>query len=118
MGDVRLLVELGRLETERVDNVVDLGGTLLKVLSGLLGGSVGTGVWVIVLVFLLQQQLRGTGQLTDGDSTLGDHGTVNLVDNVIDLNWIERVGYDLVSRNNILFSRQLASCPQRQKRCN
>lgn len=49
VGEVRLLVELGRLETERVDDVVDLDGTLLKSLLSLLGGSVGTGVWLIVL---------------------------------------------------------------------
>lgn len=41
MGQVGLLVELGGLETEGVDKVVDDLGTLLKVITALLGGRVG-----------------------------------------------------------------------------
>lgn len=44
VGQVALLVEGGGLETERVDDVVDLDGGVLKTLIGLLSGSVGTGV--------------------------------------------------------------------------
>lgn len=39
-----LLVELGLLETERVDNVVDLDLGVLESLLSLLSGSVGTSV--------------------------------------------------------------------------
>lgn len=44
VGKVRLLVEGGGLEAESVDNVVDLNGTILDLLGGLLSGSVGTSV--------------------------------------------------------------------------
>ena len=42
VGKVGLLVELGRLETERVDDIVDGNGTVLNTLVLLLGGGVGT----------------------------------------------------------------------------
>jgi hypothetical protein len=45
VGEVALLVEAGGLETERVDDVVDLDLGILKTLLGLLSGSVGTGVY-------------------------------------------------------------------------
>jgi len=41
---VRLLVERSGLETERVDDVVDLDDGVIKILLGLLSGSVGTGI--------------------------------------------------------------------------
>ena len=44
VGEVALLVERGLLETERADDVVDLDDLVLEILSGLLGGSVGTDV--------------------------------------------------------------------------
>lgn len=44
VGEEALLVERGALETERVDDVVDLDGLVIKILGGLLGGSVGTSV--------------------------------------------------------------------------
>lgn len=50
MAEVRLLVKLGGLETERVDNVVDLDSSILNTFFGLLSGSVGTGVCLIVSV--------------------------------------------------------------------
>jgi hypothetical protein len=50
MAEVSLLVKLGGLETERVDNVVDLDSSVLNTLLGLLGGSVGTSVYLIVSV--------------------------------------------------------------------
>ena len=47
VGEVGLLVELGRLETERVDDVVDGDGTLLEGLLTLLRRRVGTcGLWL------------------------------------------------------------------------
>lgn len=45
VGEVALLVELCALETEGVDNVVDLDGGVLKSLLTLLGGGVGTNVY-------------------------------------------------------------------------
>lgn len=42
VGKVALLVERGGLETERVNNVVDLLSTLLERLLGFLSGGVGT----------------------------------------------------------------------------
>jgi hypothetical protein len=44
--EVRLLVELGALEAERVDDVVDLDGLVLDTLVSLLGGSVGANICV------------------------------------------------------------------------
>ena len=44
VGEVALLVERGALETERVDDIVDLGDLVIEILSSLLGGSVGTDV--------------------------------------------------------------------------
>jgi hypothetical protein len=49
VGEVGLLVERGGLETERVDDVVDLGRSVIEGLLGLLGGSVGTDVYMKVL---------------------------------------------------------------------
>ena len=54
MGEVGLLVELGGLETEGVDNIVDLDSSILHLLFGLLSGSVGTGVYLIVLAGMLE----------------------------------------------------------------
>ncbi len=45
VSQVTLLVEAGGLETERVDDVVDLDLGILKTLVGLLSGSVGTSVY-------------------------------------------------------------------------
>jgi hypothetical protein len=45
VGKVGLLVELGALVAERVDDVVDLDGLVLDTLVGLLSRSVGTDVW-------------------------------------------------------------------------
>lgn len=44
VSKVTLLVEAGALETERVNNVVDLDGGILESLIGLFGGSVGAGI--------------------------------------------------------------------------
>lgn len=44
VGEIALLVELGGLKTERVDDVVDLDLGVLKTLLSLLGGSIGTSV--------------------------------------------------------------------------
>jgi hypothetical protein len=44
MAEVGLLVELGRLETEGVHDVVDLDGTILETLIGFLSRGVGSSV--------------------------------------------------------------------------
>lgn len=44
VGQVTLLVERGALETERMGDVVDLDLGVVKLLSSVLGGSVGTDI--------------------------------------------------------------------------
>jgi len=56
MAKIRLLVELGGLKTERVDNVVDLDSSVLNALVGLLSGSVGADVYLIPSV--IWQQIK------------------------------------------------------------
>jgi len=52
--EVGLLVEAGALQTERVDDVVDLDGLILNTLLGLLGGGVGANVLkVLARVFYI-----------------------------------------------------------------
>ncbi len=82
VSQVALLVELSALETERVDNVIDLLLGVLETLFSLLGGSVGASV--------------------DLDSTLHDHGAVSLVDDVVDELEVVRVGDDLVIGEYVL----------------
>lgn len=50
MAEVGLLVERGGLETEGVDNIVDLDSSIIQILFGLFSRSVGTGVYLIVSV--------------------------------------------------------------------
>jgi hypothetical protein len=45
MGEIRFLIELCRLKTERVDNVVDLDGAILNTLLDLLSRSVGPNIY-------------------------------------------------------------------------
>jgi hypothetical protein len=90
VGEVGLLVERGALKTERVDDVVDLDGTILELLLGLLGGSVGTSV--------------------DLDGTLNDHGAVNLEDSTIDLLDVVGVGDHLITGDNILEDNHGCGC--------
>ncbi len=44
VGEVRLLVEAGGLESERVDNVVDSLAAILKFFAGFFGGGIGTDI--------------------------------------------------------------------------
>jgi hypothetical protein len=44
---VRLLIERGALEPERVDNIVDLDRCVLNALLSLLGGRVGANVCMV-----------------------------------------------------------------------
>ena len=87
------------METERVDNVVDLGSTILNTLLGFLSRCVGSSVCV-VSVWGSALGLRGIR--TDFDGAEGDHGTVNLVDNTIDFLEIIGVGDDLIIGENVL----------------
>ena len=82
VDEVTLLVELGALEAERVDDVVDLDGLVLKGLLTLLGGGVGTNV--------------------DLDGALLNHGAVGLIGDAIDLLEVIGVRDDLVTGDDIL----------------
>lgn len=81
VGGVTLLVEAGGLETERVDNVVDDGDTVLKGLIGLLSRGVGSDIDIGALLNL-------------------DHGALNLVgtSNLLD---IESIREELVAIRTI-----------------
>lgn len=70
VGGVTLLVEAGGLETERVDDVVDDGDTVLKVLSGLLSRGVGSDIDISALLDLDHGALNlvGTANLLDIES--------------------------------------------------
>ena len=82
MSEVCLLVELGLVELESVDNV-DLGLLLVVgILVTALGGSVGTSV--------------------EGLTTDGDLGAVGLVGNTVDLLEVVRVGDELVAGDDVL----------------
>jgi hypothetical protein len=50
-SEVCLLVKLSRLETERVDNVVDLLLAILDTLLSLFGRCVGTGVYMYISLY-------------------------------------------------------------------
>jgi hypothetical protein len=102
VGEVALLVELGLLETERVDDI-DLGleaivGTLLS----LLGGSVGTSVCAGLASCRLQAGARGARLHTEGLATNGDLGAVGLVDDAVNLLDVVGVGDDLVLGDDVL----------------
>lgn len=47
VGHVRLLVEAGALEAERVNNVVDLNLSVVDIIGSLLSRSIGTGIYNI-----------------------------------------------------------------------
>jgi hypothetical protein len=83
VAHVGLLVELGLVELESVDDV-DLGllGLVSAILVAALGGSVGTGVELL--------------------TTDGDLGTVGLVDHTVDSLEVVRVRDELVTADNIL----------------
>ena len=81
--EVCLLVEVGLLELESVDNV-DLGLLLVVgLLITALGGSVGASV--------------------EGLTTDSDLGAVGLVGNTVNLNEVVRVGDELVTRDDVLY---------------
>jgi hypothetical protein len=82
VAQVGLLVEVGLVELESVDNV-DLGLLLVVgILITALGGSVGASV--------------------EGLTTDGDLGAVGLVGNAVNLLEVVRVGDELVTRDDIL----------------
>lgn len=101
MAQVRLLVERGGVQAERVNHVVDLNGTILNTLLNLLSRCVGTGVCIPALTTFLIL-LRHVCIRTDFDSAEGNHVTVDLVDGTIDLLQVVTVGDDLVTGDDIL----------------
>ncbi len=109
VGKVGLLVERGALQTERVDDVVDLLLGVLQGLIGLLGGRVGANVWGECqpplgswLPPTLWPRLWAGLVRTDLDAALGDHGAVGLVDDTVDLGEVVRVRDDLIAADNVL----------------
>jgi hypothetical protein len=110
VGKVGLLVELGGVETECADDVVDGNGTVLNTLLGLLSRCVGTSVcgpWSECGHNLVKP--IPTPQLTDLDGTLSDHGAVNLVRNTVDLLHVEGVRHELIARDDVLESASRVS---------
>lgn len=113
MGKVGFLVERGRVETERVNDIVDL---LLRIFSTLLGffsRGVGTSIYnsdlldypppKVIPVFIDSIDSGGViFERTDVDSANSDHAAVDLIDNTIDLLQVVRVGDDLITSDNIL----------------
>lgn len=82
VSEVCLLVEVGLVELESVDNV-DLGLLLVVgILVTALGGGVGAGV--------------------EGLTTDGDLGAVGLVGNAVNLLEVVRVGDELVAGDDVL----------------
>jgi hypothetical protein len=81
--EVCLLVEVGLLELESVDNV-DLGLLLVVgILVAALGGGVGASI--------------------EGLTTNGDLGAVGLVGNTVNLLEVVRVGDELVTGDDVLY---------------
>lgn len=83
MAEVRLLVERGLLETERVDNVDD---GLLALVSAILVAALGGGV----------------GASVESLTTDGDLGAVGLVNDAVDELQVVRVGDELIAADNVL----------------
>lgn len=61
MAKIRFLVELGRLETERVNDVVDLNLGILNALIGLLGRCVGASIYLQNLISCRSKGKWGLG---------------------------------------------------------
>jgi hypothetical protein len=111
MAKIRLLIERGGLETERVDHVVDLDGTILDTLIGFFSRCIGSSVYIPSVLYL-EVGLRDEVIRTDFDGTESDHGAVNFIDNAIDFLDIVGVGDDLVTGDDVLLStRMLAGDP-------
>ena len=97
VAEVGLLVELGLVELESVDNV-DLGLLLVVgILITALGGSVGASV--------------------EGLTTDGDLGAVGLVGNAVNLLEVVRVGDELVTRDDILCKSGQSRRPRSDSEC-
>ena len=94
VAQVRLLVELGFIQSERVDNI-DLGLLLVVgILAGLLGRCVGTSVEAL--------------------TTDSDLGAVGLVNDAVDLLEVVGVGDQLIAGDDVLrnlWSINKSVCP-------
>lgn len=89
VGKVLLLVEVGLVQTERVDDINDGLGLVLGIVAGLLGRGIGTNVDVV--------------------NTDGDLLAVGLVSDAVDLLEVVRVGDDLVTGEGVLWQGQRKS---------
>jgi hypothetical protein len=97
--EVALLVEARRVQTEGIDDIIDLLRPVLDALLGLLCGRVATGVYVLLAA--KSQAWRG-GMRTERLSTDGHHAAVDFVCDAVDLDHVVRVGDDLIVGDNIL----------------
>ena len=88
VGKVGLLVKGSRLETEGVDNVVDLGRTVLEGLVAVLSRGVSACARRVVRSSVPSCSARSRRARTDVDIRArlhGDKGAVHLEDDIVDL---------------------------------
>lgn len=106
MDQVALLVERCRLQSEGVDDIVDLDGLVVGTfIVATLGGSIGTGVLMRKSVGRSVVKKVGYAVVrTDVDGVESDHGTVDLVHDTVDQLGFIRVRDDLVSGDDVLES--------------
>lgn len=97
VAEVGLLVELGLVELESVDNV-DLG---LLLVVGILITALG----------------RSVGASVEGLTTDGDLGAVGLVGDTVNLLEVVRVGDELVTRDDILCKSDQSRCSRSDSEC-
>jgi hypothetical protein len=90
------------LEAERIHNVVNLDSAIFNTLLDLLSRRVGTSIFKTGQLPNLSPRTPGNPSLTDVDSTKGNHGAIDFVNDTIDLLHVVTVGHELISRNSIL----------------
>lgn len=113
MGKVGFLIERGRVETERANDVVDLLLCIFSTLLSFFSRSVGTSIYNLdlldyyapMVIPALVDSINSGGVIferTNADSANSDHAAVDLVDDTINLLQVVRVGDDLIFSDNIL----------------
>lgn len=113
---VGLLVEAGLLKGEGVNDVVDLHFLVINILFLFLGGSVGANVWELPTLsatlscfvhFKANRRVQNWYPVvrTDLDCTNGNHGTVNLVDDTVNLLEGKGVRDELVTGDDVLAAK-------------
>lgn len=113
MDKVGFLIERGRVETERVNDIVDLLLCIFSTLLSFFSRSVGTSIynWGLLdyyapmVIPVLVDSIDSGGVIferTNLDSANSDHAAVDLIDDTVNLLQVVRVGDDLISSDNIL----------------